>query len=144
MRQDRMKIEDLPEKIQEQVREKLEGKPKKSKYHNKKIVIGNMIFDSQAEASYYCTLKMWQDKGIICNLQLQPRYLLQEAFDKNGKHYRKIEYIADFEYKQDGETRVIDVKGMKTDVFKLKQKLFEYKYPDLHLELVDGSNYEKI
>ena len=26
--------------------------------------------------------------------------------------------------------------GMKTEVFKIKQKLFEYKYPDLTLKVV--------
>ena len=139
-----MNIEDLPEKYQKQVREKLEGRKKKPKYGNIKTELDGIMFDSRKEANYYATLKVREKAGEINDLILQPRFLLQEAFDKNGQHYRKIEYIADFEYEQDGETRVIDVKGMKTDVFKLKQKLFEYKYPDLHLELVDRSNYEKI
>ena len=68
-------------------------------------------------------------------MQLQPRFLLQESFKKNGKTFRKIEYIADFMYEEDGKVIVEDVKGMKTDVFKLKRKLFEYKYPDLTLKL---------
>ena len=29
-----------------------------------------------------------------------------------------------------------DVKGLQTDVFKLKHKLFEKKYPDLELRII--------
>ena len=64
---------------------------------------------------------------------LQPKYLLQEPFTKKGKKYRAIHYIADFEYILDGEMVVQDVKGMKTDVFKIKHKMFEYNYPELTL-----------
>lgn len=65
---------------------------------------------------------------------LQPRFLLQEGFRKNGKAYRKIEYVADFMYEQDGKLIIEDVKGIKTDVYKLKQKLFEKRYQDLAIK----------
>jgi hypothetical protein len=56
--------------------------------------------------------------------------LLQEAFEKNGRKFRKIEYVADFEvHHLDGSIEVIDVKGMETEAFKIKRKLFEKKYP---------------
>ena len=44
---------------------------------------------------------------------------------------RKVSYIADFMYKdiKRGVTVVEDVKGFKTDVYKIKKKLFLYKYP---------------
>ena len=48
-----------------------------------------------------------------------------EACKKNGRTFRKIEYIADFQYIENGKTIVEDVKGMQTDVFKLKHKIFE-------------------
>ena len=39
----------------------------------------------------------------ISDLELQPRFLLQESFKKNGKTYRKIEYVADFAYSRSRE-----------------------------------------
>ena len=69
-----------------------------SKYHNKKTQIDMYIFDSIAEAKRYKELKLLEMAGEISNLELQPKFLLQERFKKNNKTYRKIEYIADFKY----------------------------------------------
>lgn len=77
-----------------------------------------------------------QKANYITDLELQPHFLLQEAFKKNGKTFRKIEYIADFKYTENGKIIVEDVKGIQTDVFKLKHKLFEKKYPDLELRII--------
>ena len=59
-----------------------------------------------------------------------------EACKKNGRTFRKIEYIADFQYIENGKTIVEDVKGMQTDVFKLKHKIFEKVYPNLELKII--------
>ena len=107
-----------------------------SKYRNKKIVIDNIKFDSNLEATRFKELKLLQRTKQISNLRLQVPFLLQESFKKNGKAYRKIEYIADFVYEENGQTIVEDTKGMKTETFKIKQKLFEYKYPDLTLKII--------
>ncbi|MBC1974544.1 DUF1064 domain-containing protein [Listeria booriae] len=102
-----------------------------SKYNNKKTTIDGFTFDSKAEAAYYVHLKLLKKAGEVECFKLQPRYLLQEAFTKNRKEFRKIEYVADFEVKyKDGHTEIIDIKGVKTDAFKIKQKLFERKYMD--------------
>ena len=112
-------------------------KPKKSKYRNKKVTVDGIKIDSQKEAEYYCKLKLLKQAGEIKDFGLQPRYELQPAFEKNGKKYRAITYIADFVIvNNDGTTEVVDVKGVETQVFKIKQKLFEYKYPDLTLKIV--------
>ena len=58
------------------------------------------VFDSIAESKRYKELALLQRAGEIQNLELQPRFLLQESFKKNGKTYRKIEYRADFMYCQ--------------------------------------------
>ncbi|MCD4838152.1 DUF1064 domain-containing protein [Neobacillus sedimentimangrovi] len=102
-----------------------------SKYNSKKVELDNHIFDSQLEARYYQQLKWLQENEQILFFRLQPRYLLQEGFIKDGKTYRKIEYIADFEiHHLDGSIEVVDVKGAPpTEAFKLKKKLFDYKYP---------------
>lgn len=107
-----------------------------NKYRNKKVIIENYVFDSIQEGRRYKELKLLLKGGRISNLELQPHFLLQDNFKKNGKTYRKIEYIADFKYIEEGKTIVEDVKGMQTDVFKLKRKLFEKKYPDLELRII--------
>ncbi|WP_376706626.1 DUF1064 domain-containing protein [Listeria booriae] len=103
----------------------------RSKYNNKKTTIDGFTFDSKAEAAYYGHLKLLKKAGEVESFKLQPRYLLQEGFRKNGKSHQKIEYVADFEVLYaDGHTEIIDIKGVKTEAFKLKQKLFERKYMD--------------
>lgn len=105
-----------------------------SKYRAKKTEIDGIKFDSKKEAKRYIALRELEKQGNIEKLVLQPRFLLQEGFRKNGKAYRKIEYVADFMYEQDGKLIVEDVKGIKTDVYKLKQKLFEKRYQDLTIK----------
>lgn len=107
-----------------------------NKYRNKKVQIDMYVFDSIAESKRYKELILLQRVGKITGLQLQPKFLLQESFRKNGKTYRKIEYIADFMYEENGKIVVEDVKGKETDVFKLKRKLFEKRYPALELRII--------
>ena len=107
-----------------------------SKYRNKKTQVDMYVFDSIAESKRYKELALLEQAKQIKELKLQPKFLLQEGFRKNGKTYRKIEYIADFMYIENGKVIIEDVKGMETDVFKLKRKLFEYKYPDFELKIV--------
>lgn len=71
-----------------------------NKYRNKKVIVDDYIFDSIQESRRYKELKLLLRAGEISNLQLQPRFLLQEGFKKNGRTYRKIEYVADFMYCQ--------------------------------------------
>ena len=105
-----------------------------NKYRNKKVQVDMYVFDSIAESRRYKELAILLKANKIKNLQLQPRFLLQESFRKNGKTHRKIEYIADFMYEENGKTIVEDVKGKKTEVYKLKKKLFEYRYRDLEIK----------
>lgn len=107
-----------------------------NKYKNKKVQIDMYVFDSIAESRRYKELALLEKAGEIENLQLQPKFLLQDSFKKNGKTYRKIEYIADFMYEEKGKAVVEDVKGMETKEFKIKRKLFEYKYPSLELRII--------
>ena len=71
-----------------------------NKYRNKKVQVDMYVFDSIRESQRYKELKLLERAGEISNLELQPRFLLQDSFKKNGKTYRKIEYIADFSYCQ--------------------------------------------
>ena len=109
-----------------------------NKYSNKKVILDNIKFDSKAERDRYSLLKLFEKQGLIKELELQKEFELQPSFKKNGKMYRKITYKADFYYFDNhlGKYIVEDVKGFKTDVYKLKKKMFEYTYPDLELEEV--------
>lgn len=110
---------------------------KRSKYGNKKVKIKGIEFDSIAESRHFLVLLDKKKKKEILDFELQPRFLLQESFKKNGETFRKIEYVADFKViHNDGRIEIVDVKGMETEVFKIKRKLFEYKYPELSLVLV--------
>jgi len=106
------------------------------KYHNKKMIIDGNKFDSIKEAKRYQELKILEKAKEITELRLQVKFELQPSFKKNNKTIRKIEYIADFTYYDNKSQQYIveDTKGYRTDVYKLKKKLFEYKYPHLTIK----------
>ena len=99
-----------------------------NKYKNKKVMIDNILFDSKKEANYYTYLKMLERAGKIKNLELQKKITLQRRFKLNGKTIRAITYIADFVYEDDKGVHVVDTKGYRTEVYKIKKKLFAKKY----------------
>lgn len=99
-----------------------------SKYRNKKVMIDNILFDSKREANYYTYLKLLEKSGKIKNLELQKKFILQGKFKLNGKSIREISYIADFVYEDEKGIHVVDTKGYRTDVYKIKKKLFMKKY----------------
>ena len=102
----------------------------KNKYHNTKVIYNGIKFDSKKERARFITLKQLEKAGIIKELELQKKFELQPSYKKNGKTIRAINYYADFYYYDiiKGKYIVEDTKGMKTEVYKLKKKLFEYKY----------------
>lgn len=126
---------------------------KPSKYHNHKTTItdpktGELItFDSKKEADYYLELLVRERAGEIKDIERQYKIEVLESFtDKTGKKHRGIYYVADFRYielieksRLVGEERIkkvksrkriihyVDVKGLKTDVYKLKKKLLAYQ-----------------
>lgn len=68
---------------------------------------------------------MTKDKNIDATFNIE-----EEAFKYDDKQFREIEYVADFEYVENGITVVVDVKGFKTAVYMIKRKLFLYRYGD--------------
>ena len=44
--------------------------------------------------------------------------------------------MADFVVRYNGRVSVIDTKGKETVEFKIKKKLFEYKFPELELTII--------
>ena len=112
------------------------GKSKRNKYNNSKPeyydpdLKQKIRFDSNKELEYYLLLKDKAKRGLIFNLKRQVTIEIQPAFtDISGKKHRAISYIADFTYtdRLTGKTRYIDVKGYRTEIYKLKKKLLAYK-----------------
>ena len=108
---------------------KLQAKSEKSKYKATKTVYDGIRFDSKKEANRYAELKLLEKNGRIENIQLQVKFELQPAYTFLGKKVRAIYYVADFVYfdKSTKETVVEDVKGVRTPVYQLKKKMFEYQ-----------------
>lgn len=106
---------------------------KESKYKAKKITYDGITFDSIKECGRYKQLK-WREKAKeIINLELQPKFILQEKFKYANETHRSIMYKADFQYFDKIKDCVIveDVKGYKTEVYKIKKKLLLCKYPGI-------------
>lgn len=92
--------------------------PTRHKYHAKPALVDGIRFASTAEANRYQVLKIRVATGEIRDLELQPRYLLEVYGVK------VTTYVGDFRYRDNaGELVVEDVKGVITDVYKLKRIL---------------------
>lgn len=107
------------------------------KYHNKKVVRDGETFDSVKEYRRFCELLLLEKGGVISDLQRQVKYVLIPS-QKEGKKTieRECSYRADFVYhdNETGETIVEDVKGMRTEVYKIKRKLMLWVH---HIKIVE-------
>lgn len=102
------------------------------KYGAKRTEVDGITFASKAEAKRYKELKLMQRTGMIRGLTLQPRYDIyalkfQDAPVKIGF------YKADFRYDvplldNAWKTVIEDVKGVRTETYRLKKKLVEAQY----------------
>lgn len=103
-----------------------------SKYNSIKVTIDGITFDSRKEANYYCELKMLRMAGVVKDFDMQVPFTLLDGYKRKGKAVRGIKYYADFVVTYvDGHKEVVDVKGVRTDVYKLKKKLLLAKYPEI-------------
>ncbi|MES5429863.1 DUF1064 domain-containing protein [Enterococcus gallinarum] len=103
-------------------------RPKKPKYSNHKIVIGGIKFDSVAEAKYL-SFAIEYAKANDLELRLQEKFELQPKYCLGKKTVRAITYTPDYTFWSDDKlVKVVDVKGMQTEAFKIKAKLFCFKY----------------
>lgn len=101
-----------------------------NKYGNKKVKVDGHTFDSQKEARRYKELKLLERAGKIKDLELQPMFELIPTIRTETETFRKTVYKADFKYFDvNADHQVVeDVKGFKTDVYKLKKKMLLHKY----------------
>lgn len=95
----------------------------RNKYHNKKTVHNGTTYDSKREAEYRKELDLLCNSGIcdadrVEKIEEQVRYRLEV----NGELV--CTYVLDFRVTYgDGRVEHIDVKGVRTGVYKIKKKL---------------------
>ena len=119
-----------------------------NKYHNKKVEIDGITFDSRKEARRYSELKLLEKAGKITHLRRQEKFLLipsQFETVETGEYYqvgskkgipktkevcveKAVVYVADFRYIENGKTVVEDTKGFKTKDYIIKRKLMLKEY----------------
>lgn len=139
-------IGDLPAHMQRQAEEKINAQKRgrtsgretaknsfkkdgQSKYNSQRTETGGIRFDSRKEAQRYEELLILLKAGEITDLKLQHTFTLQESYrDPDGFKVDAIKYIADFTYYDSaGNWIVEDVKGVRTDTYKIKKKLMAAK-----------------
>jgi hypothetical protein len=117
---------------------------RKGKYNAAGLRIDGIFFHSKAEGERYEQLKELVADGTIDHLELQP------AFNCVVNNQKVCQYRADFRYDvvdERGSTiRTIteDVKGMRTDIYKIKKKLVEacYNFKILEIPSKDVSKWK--
>jgi hypothetical protein len=111
------------------------------KYHNRKVTIDGITFDSIREGNRYRELKLLRKASKISHLQRQVKFeLIPAQYEETAEKYirgkkkgqykrgklleRECAYIADFVYiDADGKIVVEDTKGMRTKDYIIKRKL---------------------
>lgn len=96
------------------------------KFHAKPTESDGIKFASKAEARYYEHLKLRQRAGeVVFFLRQVPIHLPGE-----------VRYVMDFlVFETTGDVRMVDVKGMETEMFKAKKRMVEAMYP-IKIEVV--------
>jgi hypothetical protein len=128
----------------------------------KKTVVDGILFASRMESRRYVELKKLKAAGVVTKIECQPGFVLQPAYRKccdvtyNAEDatflYKKgiceccgkkmptvkaIRYVADFRVTYaDGRVEIEDVKGHETEIFKIKKKILECRYPEITLKVV--------
>ncbi len=95
-----------------------EAKPL-NKYGNKRVELNGRTYDSQREANHAALLQTLERAGKIAGLEYQKRIVLVPG---DGK-LRPIVYVADFYYCDEDGTHIVDCKGFKTQVYRLKKRM---------------------
>ena len=117
-----------------------------NKYHSRKITRDGMTFDSLKEYRKFRELSLLEKAGEISDLQRQVEFeLIPAQYEEvpTGEVYKRgerqgqpkmkrvcveksVKYIADFVYKENGKTIVMDTKGVRTKDYILKRKMLLY------------------
>lgn len=110
----------------------------RNKYFAKKVVVGDEKYDSKKEYNRHLELKLLEKSGNIKSLERQIRFEVFPKQEKGGwykRGERAIFYVTDFVYYDNDKQRWVceDTKGYITEIYKIKRKLFKYRYPEYEL-----------
>lgn len=95
------------------------------KYNAKSRVVDEIYFSSTAESKRYKQLQLLQANGEVLF------FLRQTPFHLPGK----VKYVCDFTvFWHDGNVTFEDVKGKKTDLYKVKKKMVEELYSPIKID----------
>jgi hypothetical protein len=99
------------------------------KYNAIRTWCGGYWFASKREARRYTELLLLEAAGEVRDIELQPAYPLT-APTPDGSLVSIAKYVGDFRYVDtvSGETVLEDVKGVRTQVYKLKKRWVEAQY----------------
>lgn len=94
-----------------------------NKYGAKKVKASDgQVFDSRKEFQRYGILKLLERAGKISELRRQVPF---ELIPRQGT-MRECRYVADFVYREGGQTVVEDCKGYRTEAYRIKKKLMRW------------------
>jgi hypothetical protein len=91
-------------------------------------------YASKGEMNRCAELQLLQRAGLIRDLEIQPKFILQPEYTYQGKKVPALIYIADFRYFdiQKNQRIVEDYKGHRTEVYLIKKKILLYTCPDIN------------
>lgn len=102
-----------------------------NKFNASRVEYDGEVFDSKRERDHYIELKRLEQGGFLRGLRRQVKFYFNlpegplKIRSGRYKEGRRVSYIADFEFVMNGKRVVQDVKGMDTDVSRLKRALVE-------------------
>ena len=115
---------------------------KRGKYGNQKTEYNGRTFDSALEANTARDLDLLRRASDlserVVDVQYQVPFVLQEKFtDSQGKKHQAIVFVCDFVITYaDGRKEALESKGFETETWKIKKKLFLFKYRDINFRQV--------
>jgi len=96
--------------------------PKANKYHNHPTTVGGIRFDSKKEARYYEQLLIRQRTGEVSY------FLMQVPIRLPGGSKYVVDFLVFFT-DPTSAPEYVDVKGKKTETFRVKKREIEHQYP---------------
>lgn len=109
--------------VQKVLSQQAKASAKPSKYRNVKTVVDGRTFDSKREAQFYHDLKLREKAGEIRELACQVPFQLY-APTVGPRCAPVCVYVSDFVFVTcaDNQRHVVDVKGARTAMYKLKAR----------------------
>lgn len=98
---------------------------KRPKYGNKKVIVGDLKFDSKLE-------KYLHDKLTLLKIpfEFQVKYVLIPKFHFSGENIREMAMIIDFKIYANDLEIYVDTKGYANETAPLKYKMFRFQQKD--------------